>query len=45
MKKLKEAGYLTVESVAYATRKALLNIKITEGKVDKILSAGTDTIV
>jgi DNA repair protein RAD51 len=30
-----------VESVAYATRRALLNIKLSEGKVDKILNAGT----
>eukprot|EP01126_Amoeba_proteus_P056079 TRINITY_DN7008_c0_g1_i3.p1 TRINITY_DN7008_c0_g1~~TRINITY_DN7008_c0_g1_i3.p1 ORF type:complete len:338 (+),score=48.61 TRINITY_DN7008_c0_g1_i3:465-1478(+) len=38
IKKLKDAGYLTVESVAYATRRALMNLKFSEGKVDKILT-------
>lgn len=38
MKKLEEAGYHTVESVAHAPKKELLNIKgISEAKADKIL--------
>ncbi|MEN2496193.1 MAG: recombinase rad51 [Marteilia pararefringens] len=37
-KKLEESGYYTVESVAYATKKDLINIKgISEAKADKIL--------
>lgn len=37
MKKLGDAGYHTVESVAYAPKKALLSIKgISEAKADKI---------
>jgi len=37
-KKLEEAGYYTVESVAYATKKDLINVKgISENKADKIL--------
>ena len=37
VKKLSEAGYHTVESVAYAPKKALLAIKgISEAKADKI---------
>lgn len=40
-KKLLEAGYHTVESVAYSTRKALMSVKgITEAKADKLLAAG-----
>jgi len=39
VKKLAEAGYNTIESVAYAPKKALLNIKgISEAKADKILT-------
>ncbi|OAD09247.1 hypothetical protein MUCCIDRAFT_134418, partial [Mucor lusitanicus CBS 277.49] len=38
IKKLKEGGYYTVESVAYAPKKALLAIKgISETKADRIL--------
>ena len=38
VKKLEEAGYHTVESVAHAPKKELLNIKgISEAKADKIL--------
>lgn len=38
MKKLEEAGFHTVEAVAYAPKKELLNIKgISEAKADKIL--------
>lgn len=37
VKKLSDAGYHTVESVAYAPKKALLTIKgISEAKADKI---------
>lgn len=38
VKKMEEAGYYTVESVAYAPKKNLLAIKgISEAKADKIL--------
>ena len=38
VKKLEDAGMHTVESVAYATKKELCNIKgISEAKCDKIL--------
>ncbi|CAN0901226.1 DNA repair protein RAD51 homolog B, partial [Linum grandiflorum] len=41
VKKLKDAGLCTVESVAYSPRKELLHIKgISEAKVDKIIEAG-----
>ena len=41
VKKLKDAGLCTVESVAYSPRKDLLQIKgISEAKVDKIIEAG-----
>jgi len=40
IKKLKEANYVTVESVAYTPRKQLLAIKgISEAKVDKLMEA------
>ncbi|GAB1286729.1 DNA repair protein RAD51 homolog 1 [Apodemus speciosus] len=39
VKKLEEAGYHTVEAVAYAPKKELINIKgISEAKADKILT-------
>ncbi|XP_076785614.1 DNA repair protein RAD51 homolog 1 isoform X2 [Arvicanthis niloticus] len=39
VKKLEEAGYHTVEAVAYAPKKELINIKgISEAKADKILA-------
>lgn len=39
VKKLREAGYNTVESVAYSTRKALTKIKgISDAKADKLLA-------
>ncbi|KAF9331235.1 recombinase rad51 [Podila minutissima] len=39
VKKLKEAGYYTVESIAFTAKKQLLTIKgISEAKADKILS-------
>lgn len=38
IKKLEEAGFHTIEAVAYAPKKELLNIKgISEAKADKIL--------
>ncbi|KAG1342567.1 putative DNA repair protein RAD51 [Cocos nucifera] len=41
VKRLKDAGLCTVESVAYSPRKDLLQIKgISEAKVDKIIEAG-----
>lgn len=40
-KKLKEAGFHTLESVAFTPKKTLLLIKgMSEQKVDKILSEG-----
>lgn len=45
MKKLLEAGYYTVESIAYTPKKNLLNIKgISEAKADKILLEATKLI-
>ena len=42
VKRLIEAGYFTVESIAFTPRKALLNVKgISEAKADKILSEAT----
>ena len=41
MKKLEEAGFFTVESVAFAPKKQLLAIKgISEVKADKIVVGG-----
>jgi len=41
IKKLTEAGYYTVESVAYATKKALIAIKgFSEQKAEKLLAEG-----
>lgn len=41
IKKLKEAGYYTVESVVYAPKKSLLAIKgISDAKADKIMAEG-----
>ncbi|GJS54523.1 DNA repair protein RAD51 [Tanacetum coccineum] len=46
VKKLKDAGLCTVESVAYSPRKELLQIKgISEAKVDKIIEAGTLSVI
>jgi DNA repair protein RAD51 len=39
---LLEAGYYTVESIAYTPRKQLLTIKgVSEVKADKIIAEGT----
>lgn len=45
VKKLKDAGLCTVESVAYTPRKDLLQIKgISDAKVDKIIEAGNSEL-
>ncbi|TYI79714.1 hypothetical protein E1A91_D05G039900v1 [Gossypium mustelinum] len=45
VKKLKDAGLCTVESIAYAPRKDLLQIKgISEAKVDKIIEAASKLV-
>ncbi|TYI25296.1 hypothetical protein ES332_A05G040300v1 [Gossypium tomentosum] len=45
VKKLKDAGLCTVESIAYAPRKDLLQIKgISEAKVDKIMEAASKLV-
>jgi DNA repair protein RAD51 len=45
VKKLQEAGYYTVESVAYAPKKALISIKgISEAKADKIQNEATKLV-
>lgn len=45
VKKLRENGYHTVESVAYAAKKSLLAVKgISEAKADKFLTEGTDFV-
>lgn len=46
IKKLQEAGYHTIESVAFATKKHLITIKgISEAKADKILVSFNINIV
>ena len=38
IKKLKEAGFNTVESIIYTSKKNLINIKgLTDAKLDKII--------
>ncbi|KAJ1971453.1 recombinase rad51 [Dimargaris xerosporica] len=45
VKKLREAGFYTVESVAYTPKKQLLNIKgISEAKADKILAEASKLV-
>ncbi|KAK4391915.1 DNA repair protein [Sesamum angolense] len=45
IKKLKDAGLCTVESVAYSPRKELLQIKgISDAKVDKIIEAASKLV-
>jgi DNA repair protein RAD51 len=42
VKKLCDAGFYTIESVAFTPKKNLLNVKgISEAKADKILSEGS----
>ncbi|CAK9808999.1 DNA repair protein RAD51 homolog 1 [Anthophora plagiata] len=46
IKKLEEAGYYTVEAVAYAPKKCLIAIKgISEAKADKILQEASKLVV
>ncbi|XP_066588849.1 DNA repair protein RAD51 homolog 1-like [Prorops nasuta] len=46
IKKLEEAGFYTVESVAYAPKKQLISIKgISEAKADKILQEASKLVV
>lgn len=40
IKKLKECGFHTIESVAFTTRKTLLGHKFSEIKADKIINEG-----
>ena len=41
IKKLVDAGFQTVEGVAFTPKKNLINIKgLTEAKIDKIIEAG-----
>ncbi|CAG8595278.1 10584_t:CDS:2 [Paraglomus occultum] len=45
LEKLSEAGYYTVEAVAYTPKKSLLSIKgISEAKADKILTEATKLV-
>lgn len=45
VKKLEEAGYYTVEAVAFAPKKALLAIKgVSEAKADKILAEASKLV-
>jgi len=44
IKKLKECGFQTIESVAYATRKTLLAHKFSEIKADKIIAEASKLI-
>jgi len=45
IKKLSEAGYFTVEAVAYATKKALIAIKgFSEQKADKLLAEASKLV-
>ena len=40
VKKLVDAGFRTVESIAFTPKKTLINIKgLSEGKIDKIVEA------
>lgn len=40
IKKLIDAGFRTVESIAFTPKKTLINIKgLSEGKIDKIIEA------
>jgi len=40
IKKLQDAGYQTVESIAFTPKKTLINVKgLSEGKIDKIIEA------
>ena len=46
IKKLVDAGFQTVEGVAFTPKKNLINIKgLTEAKIDKIIEAGNFTFL
>ncbi|KAJ8097773.1 Rad51-domain-containing protein [Lipomyces tetrasporus] len=46
LRKVLEAGFNTVESIAYTPKRALLNIKgISESKADKLLTEGAQDLV
>lgn len=45
VKKLQEGGYNTVESIAFSTKKHLINVKgISEAKADKIIQAAASLV-
>ena len=45
IKKLEEAGFRTVESIAFTPKKTLIDIKgMSEGKLDKIIKAAHDIV-
>jgi len=45
IKKLQEGGYHTVESIAFTTKKLLMNVKgISEAKADKIMAAAVQLV-
>jgi DNA repair protein RAD51 len=45
VKKLNEAGFFTVESIAYSTKKQLLAVKgISEAKADKLLAEASKLV-
>ena len=43
MKNLADAGYHTVESVAYTPKKALIRLTTGSKELDKLLSEGVET--
>ena len=45
IKKLEEAGYHTVEAIAFTPKKHLVNVKgLSENKVDKIIEAAAKIV-
>ena len=45
IKKLEEAGYHTVEAIAFTPKKHLVNVKgLSENKVDKIIEAAAKLV-
>jgi len=44
VKKLRECGFQTIESVAFATKKTLLELKFSEVKADKIIAEASKLI-
>jgi DNA repair protein RAD51 len=45
IKKLEEAGYHTVEAIAFTPKKHLVNVKgLSENKVDKIIEAAAKCV-